>query len=85
MLLDDLSSEHQEVIEKSNRRKGVNMTGMINYDDLKVTLSHLATISDMALVTDDRNSTYATLTIVNTFLHDLVSRLEERKINDSRT
>ncbi|MFV8210604.1 hypothetical protein ACMZ62_00400 [Streptococcus pluranimalium] len=58
---------------------------MINYNDLKVTLSNLATISDMALVTDDRNSTYATLTIVNTFLQDLVSRLEEREINDPRT
>ncbi|MFU2221890.1 hypothetical protein [Streptococcus pluranimalium] len=58
---------------------------MINYDDLKVTLSNLITISDMALVTDDRNSTYATLTIVNTFLQDLVSRLEEREINDPRT
>lgn len=58
---------------------------MINYDDLRATLSALATISDMALVTDDRNSTYATLTIVNTLLQDLVSRLEEREINDSRT
>ncbi|MGX7777257.1 hypothetical protein ACVV62_09425 [Streptococcus pluranimalium] len=64
---------------------GGGMTGMINYDDLKVTLSHLAIISDMALVTDDRNSTYATLTIVNTLLQDLVSRLEEREISDSRT
>lgn len=58
---------------------------MINYDDLRATLSALATISDMALVTDDRNSTYATLTIVNTLLQDLVSRLEEREISDSRT
>ncbi|MEQ9810184.1 hypothetical protein [Streptococcus jiangjianxini] len=46
-------------------------------DDLKVTLSSLAIISDMALSTDDSSTTYATLNVANMLLKDVVNRLEE--------
>ncbi|MGT2832387.1 hypothetical protein [Streptococcus halotolerans] len=58
---------------------------IINYDELKVALSNLSAISALALSVDDRNSTYATLTIVNMMLEQLVDRLEERRTNDPRT
>lgn len=55
---------------------------MIDYDDLRVSLSQLIDISDMALVTDDRNSTYSTLAVINTLLEQLVNRLDERELHD---
>ncbi|MGT2964573.1 hypothetical protein [Streptococcus acidominimus] len=51
---------------------------MIDYDDVKAQLIDLVTVSDMALSLDDRNSSYATLNIMNMAIQQLVDKLEER-------
>lgn len=49
----------------------------LDYETIRVELSNLATIADMALSYDERNATFATLSIIEQHLLQLCKKMEE--------